>query len=49
MSVASHLTIPSSDDWRWRSFYDETDWRSLGQTVAPILYRLAASLESLSS
>ena len=49
MSVASHLTIPSSDDWRWRSFYDGTDWRSLDQTVGPILHRLAAALESLSS
>jgi hypothetical protein len=49
MSVAVRTTIPSTDDWRWRSFYDGTDWRSLDQTVGPILHRLAAALESLSS
>jgi hypothetical protein len=46
MSVAVRTTIPSSTDWRWRSFYDGTDWKTLHETIAPVLHRLATSMVS---
>jgi hypothetical protein len=43
MSSSPYIILPSTDDWRWRSFYDGTDWLSLFQTVVPLVDRLTGS------
>jgi hypothetical protein len=44
--MTPEITARSSNDWRWRQFYDGTDWVSLAETIVPIMRRLAASLVS---
>jgi hypothetical protein len=50
MITTTHSTDWHDRNWWWeQSFIDETDWQSLGEAAAEVMYLVAASLAVSSS